>query len=98
MKNRIQPEPEQRKDQDLPGNQNRSLPPIRPLELPETRLPPPYIIPYDGKSYTLLNHESPAEFDDFGGKRRSFLTLSAGVTPAEGSVKPTAGFTLDEVD
>ncbi len=25
---------------------------------------------------------------------RDFLTLGAGVTPAEGSVKPTAGFTL----
>src|SRR5579862_8551180 len=28
---------------------------------------------------------------------RDFLSLGAGVTPAEGSVKPTAGFTLDEV-
>jgi len=26
-----------------------------------------------------------------------FLTLGAGVTPAEGSVKPTAGFALNEV-
>src|SRR5580700_4387680 len=28
---------------------------------------------------------------------RDFLSLGAGVTPAEGSVKPTAGFTLNEV-
>ena len=28
----------------------------------------------------------------------SFLTLGAGVTPAEGCVKPTAGFTLNHVD
>src|SRR5579862_3321269 len=28
---------------------------------------------------------------------RDFLSLGAGVTPAEGSVKPTAGFTSDEV-
>jgi hypothetical protein len=27
-----------------------------------------------------------------------FLMLGAGVTPAEGSVKPTAGFTLNKVD
>jgi hypothetical protein len=26
-----------------------------------------------------------------------FLSLGAGVTPAEGSVKPTAGFTLNKV-
>jgi len=26
---------------------------------------------------------------------RDFVSLGAGVTPAEGSVKPTAGFTLD---
>jgi hypothetical protein len=29
---------------------------------------------------------------------RFFLTLGAGVTPAQGSVKPTVGFTLDEVN
>jgi hypothetical protein len=28
---------------------------------------------------------------------RDFLSLGAGVTPAEGSVKPTAGFTLNRV-
>jgi hypothetical protein len=28
---------------------------------------------------------------------RDFLSLGAGVTPAEGSVKPIAGFTFDEV-
>jgi hypothetical protein len=27
-----------------------------------------------------------------------FLILGAGVTPAEGSVKPTEGFTFNEVD
>jgi hypothetical protein len=27
---------------------------------------------------------------------RDFLTLGAGVTPAQGSVKPTAGFTLKQ--
>jgi len=29
---------------------------------------------------------------------RDFLLLGAGVTPAEGSVKPTAGFTLNYMD
>jgi hypothetical protein len=44
-----------------------------------------------------MTREKEAESKMASSTFRDFFPLGAGVTPAEGSVKPTAGFTFDKV-
>jgi hypothetical protein len=51
---------------------------------------PPNLLPEGEGEPELESERSSSTF-------RDFLTLGAGLSPAEGSVKPTAGFTFNQV-